>query len=85
VSFSAKGKKTQGKTRARPRKAELFQQMGNLQMELEWLKKKCTAALMPRELRKLVDHDKTRNATISRQCELLGLPRSTLYYSPSLC
>jgi len=32
-------------------------------------------------LRKLVDHDQ-REITISRQCELLGLPRSTLYYKP---
>ena len=32
-----------------------------------------------RELRKLVDHDHPE-LSISRQCALLGLPRSTLYY-----
>ena len=34
-----------------------------------------------RELRKLVDHDHPE-LSISRQCALLGLPRSTLYYRP---
>ena len=47
-------------------------------MELEWLKKNlsCSDA---RELRKLVDHDHPA-LSVSRQCALLGLPRSTLYY-----
>ena len=35
-----------------------------------------------RELRKLVDHDNPE-LSLSRQCELLGLPRSTLYYRPT--
>ncbi|MCT4366546.1 MAG: IS3 family transposase, partial [Synechococcaceae cyanobacterium MAG-AL2] len=35
-----------------------------------------------RELRKLVDHDHPE-ISITRQCELLGLPRSTLYYRPT--
>lgn len=34
-----------------------------------------------RELRKLVDHDHPE-LSISRQCALLGVPRSTLYYRP---
>jgi putative transposase len=60
--------------------AELFQHNGRLQMELEWLKKNlsCSDA---HELRKLVDHDHPE-LSISRQCVLLGLPRSTLYYRP---
>jgi len=76
----AKGKKAQGKDESQAKEGELFQQIGKLQMELEWLKKShsCSDA---RELRKLVDHDQ-REITISRQCELLGLPRSTLYYKP---
>jgi putative transposase len=55
--------------------AELFQQIGRLQMELEWLKKSlsCSDA---RELRKLVDHAHAE-LSLSRQCALLGLPRST--------
>jgi hypothetical protein len=36
-----------------------------------------------RELRKLFDHDHPE-LSISRQCVLLGLPRSTLYYRPLL-
>jgi putative transposase len=63
------------------KEAELFQQMGRLQMELEWLKINlvCSDA---RELRKLVDHDHPELG-VSRQCALLGLPRSTLYYQPT--
>jgi len=34
-----------------------------------------------RELRKLVDHDHPE-LSVSRQCALLGLPRSTLHYRP---
>jgi putative transposase len=47
-------------------------------MELEWLNKSlsCSEA---HELRKLVDHDHPE-PSVSRQCALLGLPRSTLYY-----
>jgi putative transposase len=49
-------------------------------MELEWLKKNlsCSDA---RELRKLVDHNHPE-LSVSRQCVLLALPRSTLYYQP---
>jgi putative transposase len=49
-------------------------------MELECFKKilSCSDA---RELRKLVDHDHPE-LSVSRQCALLGLPRSTLYYRP---
>jgi len=45
-------------------------------MELEWLKKNLSCS-KARELRKLVDHDHPE-LSISRQCALLGLPRSTL-------
>ena len=47
-------------------------------MELEWLQKNlsCSDA---HELRMLVDHDHAE-LSVSRQCTLLGLPRSTLYY-----
>jgi putative transposase len=49
-------------------------------MELEWLKKSLSYS-DARELRKLVDHDHSE-LRVSRQCALLGLPRSTLYYRP---
>ena len=51
-------------------------------MELEWLKK-ISAASDARELRKLVDPGHPE-LSVSRQCALLGLPRSTLYYRPTL-
>ena len=35
-----RGKKTQAKDVSQAKEAELFQQIGKLQMELEWLKKK---------------------------------------------
>ena len=50
-------------------------------MELEWLKKNlsCSDA---RDLRKLVDPDHP-GLSVSRQCALLGLTRSKLYYRPT--
>ena len=71
---------TRGK-KSKAKEAELFQQIGKLQMELEWLKKNlsCSDA---RELRKLVDPDHPE-LSISRQCALLGLPRSTHDYRPT--
>jgi putative transposase len=75
-----RGKQTKDKDEGQAKEAELFQQIGRLQMELEWLKKSlsCSDA---RELRKLVDHDHP-DLSVSRQCVLLGLARSTLYYRP---
>jgi transposase-like protein len=76
-----RGKKTKDQEEGQAKEAELFQQIGRLQMELEWLKKNlsCSDA---RELRKLVDHAHAE-LSVSRQCALLGLPRSTLYYRPT--
>ncbi|AFY27470.1 IS3 family transposase [Cyanobium gracile] len=75
-----RGKKTQAKDESQAKEAELFQQIGKLQMELEWLKKSLNSS-DARELRKLVDRGHP-DLTVTRQCELLGLPRSTLYYQP---
>jgi len=63
------------KAKSQAKQAELFQQIGKLQMELEWLKKNLNSydAL---GLRKLVDSNHPE-LNISRKCELLGLPRST--------
>jgi putative transposase len=44
--------------------------------------KKSLSCSDARELRKLVDHDHSE-LSVSRQCALLGLPRSTLYYRPT--
>ena len=43
--------------------------------------KKSLSSSDARELRKLVDHEHP-DLSVSRQCALLGLPRSTLYYQP---
>jgi putative transposase len=77
-----RGQKTKDKEEdGQAKEAELFQQIGRLQMELEWLKKilSCSDA---RELPKLVDHDHPE-LSVSNQCALLGLPRSTVYYRPT--
>ena len=50
-------------------------------MELEWLKKSLSCS-DTRELRRLVVYDHPE-LSVSRQCALLGLPRSTLYYQPT--
>ena len=50
-------------------------------MELEWLKKNLSSC-DARELRKLVDSNHPE-LSVSRQCELLGLHRSTHYYRPT--
>ena len=42
-----RGKKNKVKEESQVKEAELFQQIGKLQMELEWLKKKISAALTP--------------------------------------
>jgi len=43
--------------------------------------KKSLSCSDARELRKLVDHDHP-DLSVSRQCVLLGLARTTLYYQP---
>jgi len=82
VSFSPRAKKTQAKTEP-GKEGELFPaDWQSSRWNWKWLKKSNSLLLMPRELRKLVDHDQ-REITISPvRCELLGLPRSTLYYKP---
>ena len=78
--LSIRGKKSKDQNVGQAKEAERFQQIGRLQMELEWLNKSlsCSDA---RELHKLVDDDHAK-LSISRQYVLLGLPRSTLYYRP---
>jgi len=58
--------------------SELYRQIGQLKVELDWLKKKAPDAPVE-ERRTLIDPG---NATIPirRQCELLSLPRSSYYY-----
>ena len=64
---------------AEARQAELFEQIGRLKRELEWLKKKLPSSCEHK--RSLVDPGHPA-LSVRRQCELLGLSRSSLYYEP---
>jgi putative transposase len=65
------GKKSQAKVEGQVKEAELFQQIGKLQMELEWLKKNLSSS-DAHDRRKLGDPDHGQ-LTIIRQCQLLAL------------
>jgi putative transposase len=66
---------------AEPRiEQELYEQIGRLKMELEWLKKS-SARLSLEERRAMVSLDHGA-LSIRRQCALLGLDRSGLYHQP---
>jgi len=62
------------------REAELFEQIGRLKMELEWLKKKLPK-LCGRK--RLLIEPRHPTLSIRRQCELIGLNRSTYYWQPA--
>jgi putative transposase len=57
----------------------LYQEIGRLKVELDWLKKRL--ACSTNELRPLVDRDHAE-FSVRRQCELLGVNRSSLFYEP---
>jgi len=57
--------------------AELYEQIGRLQMELAWLKKKLPDSIDFK--RECIESDHPR-LSVRRQCELLGLNRSSWYY-----
>ena len=62
--------------------AGLYQQVGKLQVELEWLKKKLESlALTTEAKRMLIQRDHT-DLSVRRQSDLLALNRSSLYYRP---
>lgn len=63
--------------KAEDKEAELYRQIGQLKVELDWLKKNlpnCTASK-----RQLVE-EKESPLSVRRQCRLLGLNRSSYYY-----
>jgi hypothetical protein len=78
-----RGKKSMDKEKGQAKEAEMFQQIGKLEMELEWLKKILSCS-NTRDLRKLVDHDNPE-ISISRQCALLGLPDPRCITGPRRC
>ena len=61
--------------------AQLYEQIGRLQMELAWVKKNLPSSLEAKRAVIEVDHP---NLTIGRQCDLLGLCRSSFYYEPAV-
>jgi putative transposase len=58
-------------------KAQLYQQIGQLKVELDWLKKKLAWSVD--DLRQLIEAD-DKQLSLRRQCQLLGLARSSFYY-----
>jgi putative transposase len=56
--------------------AQLYQQIGHLKVELDWVKKKLV--LPPESKRELIEPAHPQ-ISIARQCALVGLPRSTYY------
>jgi putative transposase len=61
------------------RGVELYEQIGRLNMELEWLKKKLPDSVKAK--RAMIDVGALR-ISIRRQCALIGLNRSTFYGAP---
>jgi putative transposase len=60
--------------------ANLYEQIGRLKMELEWVKKKLPES---RPERCALIEPEHPDLSVRRQCELLGVNRSTLYYVPA--
>ena len=58
------------------RQAELYEQIGRLKMELEWVKKKLPSSAEQRRWLLEVRHPEL---SVGQQCQLLGLNRSILY------
>ena len=58
---------------------ELYQQIGRLQVELEWLKKNTKLSVTERRAMIEAGHERV---SVARQCALLGLSRSSYYYRP---
>jgi len=59
---------------------ELYEQIGRLKMELEWLKKS-SDTLNLKQRRAMIDRNST-TLSLRRQCQLLGIDRSGLYHCP---
>jgi len=59
--------------------ASLYQQIGQLKVELDWLKKNLALSIVDKRLLVEPNHP---DISLSRQCELLDLARSSWYYKP---
>ncbi len=75
-----RGVSTRRSDEAQERENELYQEIEKLKMELEWLKKNLPASTRERCRMTYADH---RQLSVRRQCELLGVSRSTYYHRPA--
>ncbi|MEI6465576.1 MAG: IS3 family transposase [Verrucomicrobiota bacterium] len=73
-------KANQNAQEAKEREKELFEEIGRLKMELEWLKKKLASSSVE-ERRRMIEPQHPA-LPITRQCELLGLARASYYHQP---
>ncbi len=71
---------TKGQQAQAENEANLYEQIGRLKVELEWLKKKLPESAAAKQQLIELDHPEL---SIRRQCELLDLNRSTYYYQPA--
>jgi putative transposase len=60
--------------------AELYEQIGRLQVELDWVKKNRPPSA---EARRDLSDEQPPELSVGRQCERIGLNRSTLYSGPA--
>ena len=58
----------------------LYEQIGRLKMELEWVKKKLASS--DEDRRSWIEPEHTA-ISVRRQCTLLGVSRASLYYEPA--
>ena len=79
VELFSDGKGTKGKDQQRLID-ELYRQIGQLKVELDWLKKNLD--LSPEEKKMLIE-PANPDIPIYRQCQLLGVSRSSYYYKPA--
>ena len=78
--FAKRSAQVKDEIAAAQREKELYARIGQLQMELDWLKKKL-ARLGIEESRGMIEAEHP-GLSVKRQCELLELPRSTYYHRP---
>jgi putative transposase len=76
-TFAMDNKHSRSETDWEEREARLFQKIGQLEVELDWLKKNLNYSIA--EKRSMIERQEAK-ITVKRQCELLGLARSTGYY-----
>ena len=64
------------------RNSSIDKKLQKLELELQWLKSKILLndELIPRKIRRELIEQHNSSISISRQCELLGVNRSSIYY-----